>query len=216
MAHRALLFDLDGTLLNTLEGIALAGNAVLAQSGFATHSVDEYRLLVGAGVRKLFERALPPHAATPAQIELCAGRFRDVYRTTWTTGTQPYDGIPELLDELTSRQLPMAVLSNKPDEFTQQCVREYFANVPFAAVLGEKPGVPPKPDPAGAFQIVAALGVSPDEILYLGDTAIDMETAHSAGMTPLGALWGFRDREELVAAGAKGVIAHPRELLEWL
>lgn len=216
MPHRAVLFDLDGTLLNTLEGIALAGNAVLAESGFATYSVNEYRLLVGAGVRKLFARALPPHAATPAQIESCADRFSDVYRSTWSVGTLPYDGIPELLDELVRRRLPMAVLSNKPDEFTQQCVRDYFANVPFAAVLGEQPGVPPKPDPTGARQIVAALGVPPDEILYLGDTSIDMETARSAGMTPLGALWGFRDRDELVAAGAKGVIAHPRELLEWL
>jgi phosphoglycolate phosphatase len=216
MPHRALLFDLDGTLLNTLEGITLAGNAVLAESGFATYSVNAYRLLVGAGVRKLFERALPPHAATPALIESCAGRFRDAYRTTWTTGTRAYDGIPELLGELARRQLPMAVLSNKPDEFTQQCVREYFANAPFAAVLGERQGVPPKPDPTGARQIVKALGIPPGQFLYLGDTSIDMETARSAGMTPLGALWGFRDREELVAAGAKGVIAHPRELLEWL
>jgi phosphoglycolate phosphatase len=216
MPHRAVLFDLDGTLLDTLEGIALAGNAVLAECGFATYTADEYRLLVGAGVLKLFERALPPHAATPALIELCAGRFRDVYRTTWTTGTQPYDGIPELLDELARRQLPMAVLSNKPDEFTQQCVREYFANVPFAAVLGEQPGVPPKPDPTGARQIVSALGVPPGEVLYLGDTSIDMETARRAGMTPLGALWGFRSREELVAAGARAVIGHPRDVPGWL
>lgn len=216
MPHRAVLFDLDGTLLNTLEDIATAGNAALAECGFASYTTDEFRLLVGAGVRKLFERALPPDAVTPDSIDRCVAKFRDIYRTTWNIHTRPYEGVPELLEELVGRRVSLAVLSNKPDEFTRQCVHEYFANVPFAAVLGEKPGVPPKPDPTGARQIAAALGLPAGEFLYLGDTDIDMETARSAGMTPLGALWGFRSREELVAAGAGGVIAHPREVGDWL
>jgi phosphoglycolate phosphatase len=216
MPCRAVLFDLDGTLLDTLEDLAHAANAALTACGYPTHSVPAYRMLVGAGVRKLFERALPPDKVTPAEIERCAAVFREAYARGWNIHTRPYDGIRDMLECVAQRGLAMAVLSNKPDDFTQRCVREYFPDVPFALVLGEKPGVPPKPDPTGARQIVAALGIPPEEFLYLGDTSIDMETARLAGMCPVGALWGFRSREELVGAGAAIVIARPGELLDHL
>jgi len=217
MPCRAVLFDLDGTLLDTLEDLADAGNAALKACGYPTHSVTAYRMLVGAGVRKLFERALPAEAATqPAEIDRCAAVFRDVYGRSWHIHSRPYDGIPEMLAALTARGIAMAVLSNKPDEFTQACVREFFPEVPFDLVLGEKAGIPPKPDPSGARHIVATLGIPAAEFLYLGDTAIDMETARLAGMCPVGALWGFRSQEELVGAGAQFLIARPIELLESL
>jgi phosphoglycolate phosphatase len=213
MPCRAVLFDLDGTLLDTLEDLAHAANAALSACGHPTHSVPAYRMLVGAGVRKLFERALPSGRVTPAEIERCAAVFREAYGKGWNIRTRPYDGIDDMLEQVAQRGLAMAVLSNKPDDFTQTCVREYFPDVPFALVLGEKPGVPPKPDPTGARHIVAVLGISPEEFLYLGDTSIDMETARLAGMRPVGALWGFRSQEELVAAGAEIVLEQPRDFI---
>ena len=216
MPSRAVLFDLDGTLLDTLEDLAHAANAALSACGHPTHSVPAYRMLVGAGVRKLFERALPAGKGSPAEIERCAAVFREAYGKGWNVHTRPYGGIREMLEAVAQRSIAMAVLSNKPDDFTQTCVREFFPDVPFALVLGEKPGVPPKPDPTGARQIVAALGIPPEEFLYLGDTAIDMETARVSGMRPVGALWGFRSREELVRAGAEIVIAQPGELLNFI
>jgi phosphoglycolate phosphatase len=167
-------------------------------------------------MRKLFERALPPDKVTPAEIERCAAALRKSYGNGWNIHTRPYDGIRDMLECVAQRGLAMAVLSNKPDDFTQTCVREFFPDVPFTLVLGEKPGVTPKPDPTGARQIVAALGIPPQEFLYLGDTSIDMQTARLAGMRPVGALWGFRSREELVGAGAEIVIARPCELLDHL
>ncbi len=213
MPCRAVLFDLDGTLLDTLEDLAHAANAALSACGHPTHSVPAYRMLVGAGVRKLFERALPPDRMTPAEIERCSAVFREAYGKGWNVRTRPYDGIRDMLDAVAKRGIAMTVLSNKPDDFTQTCVREFFPDVPFALVLGEKPGVPPKPDPTGARRIVAALGIPPEEFLYLGDTSIDMETARLAGMRPVGALWGFRSREELEGAGAATVIEQPREFI---
>jgi phosphoglycolate phosphatase len=216
MPYRAVLFDLDGTLLDTLEDLANAANTALTACGYPTHSVPAYRMLVGAGVRRLFERALPPGTVTLQEIERCAAVFREAYGKDWNIHTRPYDGIREMLDEVAQRGIAMTVLSNKPDDFTQTCVHEFFPDVPFTLVLGEKPGTPPKPDPTGARQIVAALGIPPEEFLYLGDTSIDMETARIAGMRPIGALWGFRSREELVGAGAEIVIARPGELLDHL
>jgi phosphoglycolate phosphatase len=210
---RAVLFDLDGTLLDTLADLAQAANAALTACGYPAHSAPAYRMLVGAGVRKLFERALPPGTVTPQEIERCAAVFRDAYGKGWNIHTRPYDGIRDMLAGVAQRGLAMAVLSNKPDDFTQTCVREYFPDVSFALVLGEKPGVPPKPDPTGARQIVAAIGIPREEFLYLGDTSIDMETARLAGMRPIGALWGFRSREELVGAGAEVVIEQPRDFV---
>jgi phosphoglycolate phosphatase len=213
MRFRAVLFDLDGTLLDTLEDIALAANAVLAGRGFRTHEVDAYRHFVGEGVSMLFRRALPEAEANADLIARCAGEFREEYGRTWNVHTRPYDGVPELLDVLAAARLPQAVLSNKPDEFTQRCVREYLSNWEFRVVLGQREGVPRKPDPAGALEIAAAAGVPPEHFLYLGDSATDMQAALSAGMHPVGALWGFRPLEELQAGGARAIIRRPMELL---
>jgi phosphoglycolate phosphatase len=216
MPATAIVFDLDGTLLDTLTDIAQAANRVLVQRGQAAHDVDAYRLFVGEGVRVLFERALPPSACSDELLAACAEDFRQAYAQCWNVQTRPYDGIEDLLAALVSRGVRLAVLSNKPDEFTKACVREYFFRFPFEAVLGQREGVPRKPDPAGAHEIAALLDVAPERMLYVGDTAVDMRTALAAGMFPVGVSWGFRPRSELLAGGAQALIDRPEELLAWL
>ena len=213
MSFAAVLFDLDGTLLDTLQDLADSTNTVLAGCGFPTHDTDAYRTFVGDGVTKLFQRVLPPDVRRAEVIASCAATFREVYGQRWNVHTRPYDGIPELLQWLAARHVTLAVLSNKPDDFTQRCVREFLADYEFDVVLGQRDGQPLKPDPAGALAIRDRLGLSAKQIVYLGDTDVDMQTARAAGMFPVGALWGFRTREELLAGGAQAVLQHPLELV---
>jgi phosphoglycolate phosphatase len=214
MTHTVVIFDLDGTLLDSLTDIANAANEVLAESGLPVHAVDAYRFMVGDGVAMLFERALPEVRRETALVERCVEAFRKTYEHHWNQRSRPYEGIPEMLDALVRSGRKLAVLSNKPQEFTERCVREYFSPWPIAPVYGQRAGVPRKPDPAAALQIAAQLGAAPAECLYLGDSLVDMQTACRAGMFAVGALWGFRPRSELEAHGAAAVVAHPREVLE--
>jgi len=216
MPFSAVLFDLDGTLLDTLADIAHSANRVLAGLGYPTHDIDAYRQFVGEGLFVLFRKALPAEVDPDEVMSRCAKGFRVSYGREWNVRTRPYDGILELLDALTARQVEMAVLSNKPDAFTKRCVREYLSEYQFRLVLGQRDGIPRKPDPAGALEIVDAVGVPADEFLYLGDSAIDMNTAAAAGMHAVGALWGFRSLEELQQSGAQAVIHRPSELLDLL
>lgn len=212
MPYRAVLFDLDGTLLDTLPDIAFAANRALERNGLPTHSLDEYRRLVGEGVQRLFEKAIPTEGRSPEVVDRCVRDFRDVYGTEWNVRTQPYAGIAELLDELTSRGVRLAVLSNKPDDFTKQCVAEYLGRWNIWPVLGQRDAVPRKPDPAGALETAAMLAIPAAEFLYLGDSEIDMQTAVRAGMRAVGATWGYRSVEELRAGGAAEIIGRPEEL----
>lgn len=216
MSFAAVIFDLDGTLLDSLVDIAQAANEVLAELHLPVHDVDAYRFLVGEGVAVLFERAVPAARREPALIEQCVAGFRRIYAQHWNRHSRPYAGIPELLDGLVHRRRKLAVLSNKPQEFTEQCVREYFSTWPIAPVLGQRPGVPRKPDPAGALEIAELWRVRPAECLYLGDSMVDMQTAVRAGMFAVGALWGFRPRDELEAHGAAALVAQPRDVLALL
>lgn len=214
---RAVLFDLDGTLLDTLEDIARSANLVLARAGFSPHPQGDYRQFIGDGVARLFQRALPSEAAeNPGLIADCVEGFREVYGAGWNVATKPYPGITDLLDELVARSIRLAVLSNKPDEFTQRCVEHFFSRRPFESVRGECPDVPRKPDPAGAILTAGRLGLQPTEMAYLGDSSVDMRTAAAAGMIPLGAGWGFRLAEELETHGAVAILSHPLDLAEWL
>lgn len=216
MRFSAILFDLDGTLLDTLADIAHSANSVLAELGFPTHDMDAYRHFVGEGLVALFRKALPPEVNADEAMPRCAEAFREAYGRHWNVRTRPYDGIRKLLDALGARQIEMAVLSNKPDAFTKQCVQEYLSEYEFRAVLGQRDGVPRKPDPAGAMEIIDATGIPAEQFLYLGDSAIDMKTATAAGMYAVGALWGFRSFDELQQSGAKATISRPAELLELL
>ena len=216
MKHKAVLFDLDGTLLNTLDDLADAMNATLAELGFAGHPLDACRYLIGDGVENFAIRALPAdHRDAPTVGQVLAG-FRKRYAQRWADKTHLYDGIAELLDGLTDAGAAMAVLSNKPHEFTGVIVAKFLARWRFERVVGARDGVPIKPDPAAAIQIAEQLNIAPDEFLYLGDTNTDMQTARAAGMYPVGALWGFRTAEELQASGAKALAKKPIDVLKLL
>jgi phosphoglycolate phosphatase len=216
MGYHGVVFDLDGTLLDTLEDLAGSTNAALRELGFAEHPVDRYRTFVGDGVGELARRALPEGRRDSASVDRAVAAIRDVYGRRWAERTRPYAEIPELLDELTARRLQLAVLSNKPHDLTTRIVAALLPRWSFAAVLGARPETPRKPDPRGALAIARQLGLPPAQLLYLGDSGVDMTTARAAGMVALGALWGFRGEEELSAAGAQRLLQRPLELLALL
>jgi phosphoglycolate phosphatase len=216
MKYISVIFDLDGTLLNTLEDIADSLNRVLRERGLGTHPTDSYRYFVGSGAEELVIRALPPGKRDRELIAECVAAFRVEYRRNWNVRTRPYEGVPELLASLAERGTRMAILSNKPHEFTVLCVRQYFSGYDFAAVLGEGEGIPLKPNPTGALEIARHLAIPPGEFAFVGDTGTDMETAVRAGMFPLGALWGFRPEKELIESGAIKTIARPIDVLRFM
>ncbi|MBV5318155.1 MAG: HAD-IA family hydrolase [Desulfobulbaceae bacterium] len=213
MRYSAVLFDLDGTLLDSLEDLATTANRMLAVRNLPMHPVDAYRYFVGDGVGTLVERILPEALRFPAAIEEAVVAFQEEYARNWHERTCPYPGIAGMLDGLVAGGLRLSILSNKPDAFTQLCVQRLLPQWSFEPLLGQRQGVPKKPDPAAALEIAARLGLTPAEILYVGDTAVDMQTALAAGMDAVGVLWGFRTAEELRAAGAHHLIARPEHLL---
>jgi len=208
---RAVLFDLDGTLADTLADLANAVNFALTLVGCPTHPQDRFRYLVGDGARNLCQRALP--ADRQDLVDELLHLMRGHYDAHCFDETRLYPGIPELVTELHHRSYRMAVLSNKPDVFTKRMVAHFFPSSPFDAVHGQQPGQPIKPDPAVALQIAGEFNIPAAEWLYLGDTNTDMRTATNAGMFPVGVLWGFREKDELLATGAKELIAKPSDLL---
>lgn len=213
MSYQAVLFDLDGTLLDTLEDLANAGNRVLAARSLPVHPVAAYRYFVGDGIATLVERILPPELRNVEEIALAVAEFQREYAANWDEHSAPYTGIAAMLDALAAGGLRLAVLSNKPEEFTRLCVRRLLSPWPFDPVFGQRAGVAKKPDPAGALAVAQVLQLAPREILYVGDTSIDMHTARSAGMDAVGVLWGFRGAPELQAAGATRLISDPAELV---
>jgi phosphoglycolate phosphatase len=212
---KAALFDMDGTLLDTLEDIADATNGALREMGFPEKNLPAYRYAVGDGMEMLIRRVLPEGAGGEATVHRCLGRMRELYRDCWAAKTRPYDGIPQLLQALGTRGVSLAILSNKPQEFTSLMAAHFFPKVPFRDVRGARPGVSRKPNPAAALEVAGAIGIEPARIFYLGDTATDMQTALAAGMFPGAALWGFRPEAELREAGAEALLAHPREVLNY-
>jgi phosphoglycolate phosphatase len=216
MHYKAVLFDLDGTLLDTLEDIARSMNAVLTNAGFPAHPVEAYRGFIGEGIANLVRRALPERGVDERTVQQHVSAMIDEYGRRWAEHTRPYPEIPELLHALTVRKFKMAVLSNKMDSFTRDMVKNLLADWQFEEVLGAQPSIPRKPDPTGALLISRQCGVRPEEFLYLGDSNTDMQTAVNAGMYPVGALWGFQSADQLLAAGAQKLIAKPLELLTLL
>jgi phosphoglycolate phosphatase len=211
---RGVIFDLDGTLLDSLNDIGGAMNDTLTARGFPVHPIDAYLRMVGEGVDMLALRALPKDA----NVDLA--QFIEAYRARYAERmerhTKPYDGVPALLDALTARGVKMAVLSNKREDFTVELVRRQLPHWPFVEVRGERSGVPRKPDPQAALALATALGLTPADCAFVGDTPIDVKTAVNAGMLPVGVLWGFRTRDELAAAGARHTLTNPGELLALL
>jgi phosphoglycolate phosphatase len=213
MRHQAVLFDLDGTLLDTLEDLAVAANRVLVARSLPTHPVDAFRTFVGDGLNTLVERILPENMRSAEIVLDAVASFQEEYARNWHDHSVPYPGIAGLLDQLTAEGLRLSILSNKPDAFTHLCVRQLLPHWTFDPLLGQRPGVPKKPDPSAALEVARLLGLTPAEILYVGDSGIDMQTALSAGMDAVGVLWGFRTADELRQAGAHHLIARPEELL---
>ncbi len=213
---KAILFDLDGTLLDTLKDLADSMNMVLRAHGMKIYPVDDYRYLVGRGLRELIKSVLPEENADDQIIDKLLTAMKNEYSKHWKENTKPYPGIPALLDELQKLKFPMAVLSNKADEFTKIMVETLLPKWKFQIVRGLKDKIPAKTDPAPAIEIAHELKIKPREFIYLGDTDIDMQTANAAGMYAVGVLWGFRDAAELKANGAKAIIESPLQVLELL
>ncbi len=191
MNYKAVIFDLDGTLLNSLEDIADSANKVFENHGFPTHKLDAYRMFVGSGLNELMFRALPEEKRNTESIDDYVKEYRQEYTRNWNKKTKPYMGIAEMLDELVSRHIKIAVLSNKLHAFTKQCVDELLPNWKFDIVVGFQNGIPLKPDPTSVLQIAEQLNLSPSQILYVGDSDIDMKTGVAAGMHTVGVLWGL-------------------------
>ena len=212
-AYRAVLFDLDGTLLYTLEDIGNAMNRALIKNGLPTFKLDEYRYLVGNGAAKLAQRAVREHTELAEKVHC---DYQAYYEMHSMQLTRPYDGIPEMLHALKKAGFELCVLSNKPDADTRRIIINYFGDQLFNHVQGQKEGTPVKPDPGAALQIARELQLPPNCFAYLGDSAVDMECAVRAGMTPIGAAWGYRTEEELQRSGAKYLLRRPLELLEVL
>ena len=210
----AVLFDLDGTLADTLGDIASSMNDALAAVGLPTHPPEAYRRFVGDGVLMLARRALGPGREVLAPDLVDA--FRTLYAGRLVRATRPYPGIVPLLEDLRARELPLAVLSNKPHDATRAIVEALFGAETFTAVTGEQAGTPRKPDPTAALALARLLAVPPARCLLVGDSPVDIVTATRAGMVPVGVAWGFRSPDDLVEAGAEVVLAQPAELLRLL
>jgi phosphoglycolate phosphatase len=214
MIFQAVIFDLDGTLIDTVDDIGDAVNRVLSSKNFPMHSNAAYRKFVGDGSRVLIERALPEKYRNDEIIDACHKEYIEDYSLNYNVKSKLYNGISHLLDALTAIGLRLAVLSNKPDVITQDCVRTFLSTWDFDVVSGQRDSIPRKPDPQGALETAQQMSMLPSHFLYLGDTAIDMKTAVSAGMFPVGVLWGFRPLKELMESGASAVIDEPMALLD--
>ena len=215
---KAVIFDLDGTLLDTLQDLSDSGNDVLRARGFPTHSKDDYRTFIGNGMVNLVRDIFPvEHRPTEGkETEVVLAEYREAYGRNWQNTTVPFPGIPELLHALTEREIPIGVLSNKAHDFTEKCVKTFLGDWKWDVVLGAREGVPKKPDPAGAVDAADAMGVALEDCCYIGDSDVDMFTAKNAGMRAVGVSWGFRSVEELRESGAEVILEEPGDLLQLL
>ena len=209
-----IIFDLDGTLVNSIFDLADSVNYVLRQNGYDEHTLDSYYYFVGNGTLKLIERALPQDKRTDNEIERIHSQFAEYYSQNYLNKTVPYDGIKELLIKLDKRKIKYSVASNKTDNFTCEIINKLFCDNHFDVVMGKKDGNPTKPNPKIIYDILEENNFTPNEILFVGDSGVDIETGHNAKLRAVGCLWGFRDEKELIEAGADFIISHPMELIE--
>jgi phosphoglycolate phosphatase len=213
MKYKLVIFDLDGTLLNTIDDIADSMNKSLTQNGFKTYGIDEYKYFVGQGVKFLVESVLAMQPHTKEEWQKVHDDYMYYYGMWQKNKTKPYAGIIDLLNGLTEKGVRIAVLSNKPNHDTQKVISEYFPGISFSAVYGARPDRGLKPSPDGVNDILTELEIDKTETLYVGDTKVDMATAINSELTSVGVLWGFRTREELVKAQAQYIISRPDEIL---
>lgn len=209
-----VIFDLDGTLLNTIDDLGEAANYALSQCGFPTHRISSYPYFVGNGVTKLLERVLPTEACTTENVKKLQAHFVEYYNEHDTVHSTPYNGIPELLQELSQRDIKLAVASNKYHEAVVRLIKYYFPNENWVAIEGHKEGYNVKPDPSIVFDILQKSPSPKIKVLYVGDSGVDMETARRACIESVGVTWGFRSEIELRTHGANHIINRPEELLK--
>ena len=213
---KAVIFDLDGTLLNTLEDLANASNFALRSCGYNEHPIKDYIRFVGSGRYILMKRILPEEDKNNEEaIKKVLKLFDEYYGEHMHDTTKPYDGIYELIKELKIKNIKLAVVSNKPDEFAGETVNRYFEN-DFEITYGQRPNHAVKPDPKTVYEVMEYLNVTKEECIYVGDSDVDMKTAQNAGVKSIGVAWGFRGEEELKSAGADYIIRTPQELVNLL
>jgi len=213
--YAAVIFDMDGTLLDTLEDLGSCMNRVLERAGYPAHPIEAYKYFVGDGMANLIKRVLPEREREESTMERLQAEMAAEYGSHWADKTDLYPGIGDLLDELVRRKVRRAILSNKPHEFTTVMAERYFSNWCFDPVFGARDGIPSKPDPAAALEVCGRWKLDPEEVLYVGDTNTDMQTARRGGMFALGVLWGFRTMQELQENGAQSVISAPGQMLKF-
>ncbi len=211
MMIRLCIFDLDGTLIDSLKDLADCCNAVLGEEGLPTHPLDAYRHFVGNGIPKLIERILPEDKQTEEKMTDVRRRFDERYRIHCLDATKPYPGIMEVLRACRKKGIALAVLSNKAEPFARHICREVFGGRIFDAVSGQRPEVPKKPAPDGVFSLLKEFDIRPEEAVLIGDSNVDILTAQNAGIHSIGACWGFRGREELEQAGAEALADFPKD-----
>ena len=208
------IFDLDGTLLNTIKDLGEAANYALDRNGFHTHSIASYPFFVGNGVRRLIERVLPEDARKKnAVIEAMLKDFKEFYDENNTKLTTPYEGINELLTQLQEQGVKLAVASNKYQVATEKIINHFFPNIEWVAIEGQKEGIPIKPDPSIIFMILSAAKIAKQDTIYIGDSGIDMETARRACVDSIGVTWGFRPVKELKEYHANVIINKPQDIM---
>lgn len=212
---KAVLFDLDGTLVNTLGDLALSVNYVLRRHGHPTHEIDKYRLFAGNGNETMMQRALPENYKSDREYVLkLRSEFYDYYKEHCSDVSDVYEGINELINELRKMDILVAIVTNKAQVMTDVLVPKLFDKSIFSAIIGQRDGVPAKPEPHMPFLAMTEMDVNPDECLFVGDSNTDMETGLNCGNTPVGVLWGFRDEKELREAGARYIIKKPYEIID--
>lgn len=212
MHYRAVIFDLDGTLLDTINDIADSMNAALERFGFPGHCVDEYKTFIGDGIEVLARRSLPADVHAEETVRSCVDAMRDEYAQRWHLTSRPFAHIPQLLDRLSSMGVGMSVFSNKLDTFTKDMVCALLGSWRFHTVKGLTSDTPRKPDPAGALEISRIMRIEPYRCIFVGDSGIDMLTGLRSGMLPVGVLWGYQDRESLISNGADTLVSDPLEI----
>jgi haloacid dehalogenase superfamily, subfamily IA, variant 1 with third motif having Dx(3-4)D or Dx(3-4)E len=213
---KGVIFDLDGTLLDTLQDLSDSVNSALLKYGYPTHTTEEYKVRIGNGFRNLMEVSLPADCRDDTTVNNVLNEFLDVYSKNYTRKTKPYDGIEQMLSALTRKNVLLGVNSNKRTDYSVELVKQNFRNISFAGVIGERSGIPKKPDPTSALEIAARMKLKPAEIIYIGDSGTDIKTGNNAGMATAGVLWGFRGIEEFTQANADYVFHAPHEIAELL
>ena len=213
---RLVIFDLDGTLIDTITDLAASTNYALVKNGFQPHETETYRFFVGNGVNKLFERALPEGEKTDENILRIRKDFLPYYDKYNTDLSRPYPGIPELLEKIQSNRILIAVASNKYQAATEKLILHYFPRIDFAVVLGQREGVPAKPDPTIVNEILSVTGIAKKDTIYVGDSGVDMQTAYNSDVESIGVTWGFRPRSELETFNSKYIVDRAHEIMSLL